>query len=382
MKVMVGLSGGVDSAVAAYLLKQQGHQVAAAFMRNWDSAVNDDIKGNPTINDPVCPQEQDYNDAKAVAAQLDIPLYRIDFIKEYWDEVFATFLNEYRAGRTPNPDILCNKYIKFDAFFNFAHQKGFDWVATGHYGRIVNDHDNILLAKAYDLNKDQTYFLDQVNYQALTKTILPLGDVDKPQVRKIAAELKLAVATKRDSTGVCFIGERDFKAFLSNYLPAQPGDMIDISTGKTVGRHDGVLYYTVGQRKGLGIGGDQGKWFVCGKDVAYNELYVANSHNRQWLDTDSCRVSRLNWLKPGLDLNQPITCCAKFRYRQPDNPVTITRIDQDNVLVSYPQLIPAVAVGQEAVFYQQDICLGGGRIEQTFINGADANMRIEKHVHG
>ncbi len=381
MKIMVGLSGGVDSAVAAYLLKEQGHQVAAAFMRNWDSAVNDDIKGNPTLNDEICPQEQDYLDAKAVAAKIGIPLYRIDFIREYWDEVFATFLEEYKKGRTPNPDILCNKYIKFDAFFDFARQQGFDWVATGHYGRIVTENGQTALYKAFDRNKDQTYFLDQVGYSALQKTILPLGEIDKPKVRAIAADLQLSIAGKKDSTGVCFIGERDFKAFLTNYLPARRGIMIDVATGDTVGEHDGVLYYTIGQRRGLGIGGDQGKWYVVGKDVTKNHLYVASSRQRQWLMSDSCLVSRLNWLPDDLDLSQPYACAAKFRYRQPDNPVSIRLIGPDQLLVCYPQQISAVSCGQEAVFYQNDRCLGGGRIEETYLNGINTQLRLKEQVN-
>jgi len=380
MKILVGLSGGVDSAVAAYLLKQQGHQVAAAFMRNWDSLVNNDISGNPTLDDPVCPQEKDYQDALSVARALGITLYRIDFIKEYWDEVFATFIDEYRHGRTPNPDILCNKYIKFDAFFDFARSKGYEWVATGHYGKVTHGMEGTRLMKAADRNKDQTYFLDQVPYQAMTHTVMPLGDIDKPTVRSIAAELGLSVATKKDSTGVCFIGERDFKAFLSNYLPAQPGDMIDIGTQKVVGRHDGVLYYTIGQRRGLGIGGDQGKWYVAGKDVATNRLYVASSHERGWLDSDSCLVGRLNWLCPGASLRGAQACAAKFRYRQPDNPVTLEAAGDGRLMVRYPQRVPAVAVGQEAVFYDGDVCLGGGRIEQTFLDGIDVQQRIQEHV--
>ena len=373
MKILVGLSGGVDSAVAAYLLKQQGHEVSAAFMRNWDSAANNDVLGNPTVENDICPQEEDYNDAKKVAEALDIPLLRVDFIKEYWDEVFTTFLKEYRKGRTPNPDILCNKYIKFDAFFEFARQQGFNNVATGHYAKIEHFDDHDIMSKAADLNKDQTYFLAQVPREALRTTYFPLGNVTKPEVRKIAEDLNLNVAAKKDSTGICFIGERNFRQFLQNYLPAKEGNIIDITTNEVVGRHIGVLYYTIGQRKGLGIGGDQGRWFVAGKNVDTNELYVASSGFASWLTSDSCLVSQVNWLN---DVKFPIEGCAKFRYRQKDNPVIIEPYNDEMVMVRYPQGVDAVTPGQQAVFYKNDVCLGGGVIEQTFFNGEDTQKRI------
>ncbi len=377
MKILVGLSGGVDSAVAAYLLKKQGHDVSGAFMRNWDSAANNDVLGNPTLENDICPQEEDYNDAKKVAELLDIPLLRVDFIKEYWDDVFVSFLEEYKKGRTPNPDILCNKYIKFDAFFEFARKQGFENVATGHYAKVVHEENQSILKKATDLNKDQTYFLAQVNKEALNTTYFPLGDISKPEVREIANELKLNVANKKDSTGICFIGERNFKQFLQNYLPAKDGNIIDISTKEVVGRHGGVMYYTIGQRKGLGIGGDQGRWFVIGKNVSTNELYVTNSNATQWLNSDSCLVSGVNWLK---DVDMPINACAKFRYRQQDNPVTIEKFNDNLVLVKYPQQVSSVTPGQQAVFYQGDVCLGGGVIEQTFLNGVDSQELIKERL--
>ena len=377
MKVLVGLSGGVDSAVAAYLLKQQGHEVAGAFMRNWDSAANNDYLGNPTINDDICPQEQDYLDAMKVAKALDIPLLRIDFIKEYWDDVFSNFLSEYRLGRTPNPDILCNKYIKFDAFFKFAYEQGFEKVATGHYARVRQTENGAEMLKALDLNKDQSYFLSQIKREALNDTLFPLGDITKPEVRRMAEELNLAVADKKDSTGICFIGERNFKEFLNNYLPAHDGDIIDVVTKEVVGRHGGVLYYTIGQRKGLGIGGNQGRWFVVGKNVEKNELYVANSHSTEWLNSDSCLVSQVNWLK---DVSFPVKGTAKFRYRQKDNEVTIDPYNDELYIVKYPQTVSSVTPGQQAVFYDGEVCLGGGVIEKTFLNGRDHEELVREAV--
>jgi len=377
MKVLVGLSGGVDSAVAAYLLKQQGHEVAGAFMRNWDSAANNDYLGNPTIDDDICPQEQDYLDAMKVAKALDIPLLRIDFIKEYWDDVFSNFLSEYRLGRTPNPDILCNKYIKFDAFFKFAYEQGFEKVATGHYARVRQTENGAEMLKALDLNKDQSYFLSQIKREALDDTLFPLGDITKPEVRRLAEELDLAVADKKDSTGICFIGERNFKEFLNNYLPAHDGDIIDVVTREVVGRHGGVLYYTIGQRKGLGIGGNQGRWFVVGKNVEMNELYVANSHSTEWLNSDSCLVSQVNWLK---DVSFPVRGTAKFRYRQKDNEVTVEPYNDELYIVRYPQTVSSVTPGQQAVFYDGDVCLGGGVIEKTFLNGRDHEELVREAV--
>ena len=271
MKVIVGLSGGVDSAASCIKLIEEGYHVEAMYMRNWDSALNNDLLGNPTVMDEVCPQEKDYQDAKKVAEKLGIKLHRVDFIQEYWDSVFEYFLAEYRKNRTPNPDILCNKEIKFKAFLNKAMDMGFDYIAMGHYARIT--HEPLALYKGLDHNKDQTYFLSQLTNKQLEKALFPIGDLTKPEVRQIALDYNLSIAKKKDSTGVCFIGERNFKAFLENYLPAKPGNMMTLD-GEVVGRHDGLMYYTIGQRKGLGLGGAGEAWFVLGKDVKNNVLYV------------------------------------------------------------------------------------------------------------
>ncbi|MDI9541219.1 MAG: tRNA 2-thiouridine(34) synthase MnmA [Bacillota bacterium] len=378
-KVLVGLSGGVDSAVCAYLLIKQGYDVTGAFMRNWDSAVNNDILGNPTILDDVCPQERDYQDALAVADSLGIELLRVDFVKEYWNDVFSNFISEHQKGRTPNPDILCNKYIKFDAFYSFAKSKGFEIVATGHYARIIKDKDSCLLLKGIDNNKDQSYFLAQIDRGVLKNTLFPLGELDKSEVREIALEMDLPVAEKKDSTGICFIGERNFKEFLRNYLPSKEGDIVDVLTKEVVGKHIGVMYYTIGQRKGLGIGGGRGRWFVVGKNVEANELYVAAQDEDIWLYSDSCLVSGFNRLA---DFEMPKQCNAKFRYRQNDSPVTIEQYSDDLVLVKYPQKIKAVTPGQQAVFYDGDICLGGGVIEKTFIGEIEHSKHVYEHIHG
>lgn len=373
-KVMIGLSGGVDSAVAAYLLIQQGYEVAGGFMRNWDSQVNNDVLGNPTINDDVCPQEKDYQDAKKVADKLGIPLYRIDFIKEYWDYVFSYFLDEYKKGRTPNPDIFCNKYIKFETFRKFAFDNGFDMIAMGHYAKKIEKDGVFYLEKSYDRNKDQTYFLSQINYEQLKDCLFPLGDIDKTEVRRIAHELDLVVADKKDSTGVCFIGERNFKQFLNNYLPSKKGDIVDVNSHKVVGHHDGVLYYTIGQRKGLGIGGIKGidpkSWFVVAKDVKNNILYVSQGDDNEYLLSDRALISNINWINMPKPTNSMHVGC-KFRYRQQDNFVTLKFIDDDIVELIYDEPIKSVTPGQAAVFYDGDIMLGGGIIDRVFYKGKE-----------
>ncbi|XMB85164.1 tRNA 2-thiouridine(34) synthase MnmA [Mycoplasmatota bacterium WC44] len=366
-KVIIGLSGGVDSSVAAKILLDQGYDVEGLFMRNWDSTTNNDILGNPDLVDDICPQEVDYQDALMVANKLGIKLHRVDFIKEYWDNVFEYFLEEYRRGRTPNPDILCNKYIKFDAFIKEAEKHGADYIAMGHYARVEHG-ENPKMLRGVDSNKDQTYFLCQLNKEQLNKTLFPIGDIDKSEVRRIAKEFELATAEKKDSTGICFIGERHFNQFLDNYLPATSGDMV-ADDGNVVGKHGGLMYYTIGQRKGLGIGGSQKysnePWFVIGKDLKENILYVGQGFNHPNLYSDECIVEDINWL--GEKKNMKIT--AKFRYRQQDQDVEIIWLDDGNLKVIYPQGVRAVTPGQAAVFYDGDVCLGGGFIKEVYHNG-------------
>ena len=374
MKVLVGLSGGVDSAIAAYLLKKEGHDVTCCFMRNWDSFLNDDVKGNNTLNDDICPQEKDYNDAKSVADALGLKLLRVDYVKEYWDNVFKNFIDEYSLGRTPNPDILCNKYIKFDSFLNYAKSNGFEKIATGHY---IKSKDNKYY-KADDLNKDQSYFLSQVTKSALDYTLFPLGTIDKPTVRKIAEELKLSIADKKDSTGICFIGERDFRKFLQNYIPMKPGKIIDIDTLEVIGEHEGVYYYTIGQRKGFNVGGNRGPYFACGKNVKENLLYLTSIKNEdKYLYTNSCLVTGINWISDKVD-DLDIKC--KFRYRQLDQDVHIKLIDEHSCYLFYPQKIKAVTPGQQAVFYKDDELLGGGVIDKTFNGDIEISEYLDSRV--
>ena len=362
-KVVVGISGGVDSSVAAILLKEQGYDVIGLFMRNWDSSINNDFLGNPNLNNNICPQEEDYNDALSVCNKLGIPLHRVDFIKEYWDDVFTYFLDELKKGRTPNPDIMCNKYIKFDLFVKEAKKLGADYIATGHYAKIENGR----LMRSHEENKDQTYFLSQLSQEQLSKTMFPLGHLDKKEVRAIAEKAGLATAKKKDSTGVCFIGEKNFKQFLSQYLPAQPGKMMT-PDGIEKGTHDGLMYYTIGQRQGLGIGGGgktQEPWFVVGKDLATNTLIVDQGFHHPLLYANRLTASQIHFTT-NEEKPQEFRCTAKFRYRQQDVPVTVRLLEGDRAEVLFDEKARAITPGQAVVFYDGEECLGGGLIDQAY----------------
>ena len=369
MKVILGLSGGVDSSVSLKILKVQGYDVEAMFMRNWDSALNNDYLGNPNKDDDVCPQEKDYMDAVMVANQLDIKLHRIDFVKEYWDNVFTYFIEEYKKGRTPNPDIMCNKYIKFDAFMEEAKYLGADYIAMGHYARVRHEKDKSYLLRGVDSNKDQTYFLSQISQEQLRHSLFPVGDLTKAEVRRIAKDNNLYTAEKKDSTGICFIGERNFKEFLKNYLPANPGNIVTMDS-KIVGKHEGLMYYTIGQRKGLGIGGNNefsdSPWFVLGKRLDKNELIVGQGNDNIYLISNHCYANNINWISDKPIEEKKYT--AKFRYRQKDNDIKIEFINDDLIHVIYEQGVSSVTPGQAVVIYDGDICLGGGIIDSVYYN--------------
>ena len=353
-KVVIGMSGGVDSSVAAIKLKEQGYEVIGLFMRNWDSLANMEYDAPSTSN--ICPQEEDYNDAKKVCDKLGIPLYRKDFVKEYWDYVFTYFLDELKHGRTPNPDIMCNKYIKFDMFRREAVKLGADFIATGHYARIENGK----LLRGVDDNKDQTYFLSQVSKEQLKNVLFPIGDMVKSDVRKIALDNGLITAKKKDSTGICFIGERNFTKFLENYLPNTPGDIVNIDTNEVVGKHIGLMYYTIGQRKGLDIGGTKERMFVVGKDLNKNILYICIGEDNDYLLSDSCVIEDVNYL----GAEKLTNCTAKFRYRQKDNPVSLEYLSDGNILVKYNN-VKSATPGQACVLYNGEECLGGGIIKEV-----------------
>ena len=364
-KVIIGLSGGVDSSVGVIKLLELGYDVEAIFMRNWDSAVNNDVLGNPDLMDEVCPQEKDYQDAKAVADKLGIKLHRVDFIEEYWNEVFTYFLDEYKKNRTPNPDILCNKEIKFKCFLEKAEAMGADYIAMGHYARVIHDGDKHYLLRGVDSNKDQTYFLSQLSAKQISKALFPVGDMVKQDVRELALKYDLPVAGKKDSTGICFIGERNFKEFLKNYIPAQPGNMVT-SDHKIVGRHEGLMYYTIGQRHGLGIGGPGDAWFVIGKNPKDNELIVGQGDEQELLYANRAIIKDINIINPPL-VNTP-TLTAKFRYRAPDVGVTIKYLDDNTIEVKTKEPVKAMTPGQACVFYDGEYCLGGGTIDEVFMD--------------
>ena len=353
--VVVGMSGGVDSSVAALLLKQQGYNVIGLYMSNWEEK---DECGN-------CTGEEDFADVRRVANKLNIPYYSVNFAKEYMDRVFSYFLEEYKAGRTPNPDVLCNREIKFKDFKEQAIKLGADYIATGHYCDILHCDDVHYLLKAKDQGKDQTYFLNQISQSQLDKVLFPLGKLDKSEVRRIAIENGLATAKKKDSTGICFIGERNFRNFLLNYIPAKPGKIMTYDK-KVLGEHMGLMYYTIGQRRGLNIGGQKGddgsRWFVIEKDLENNILYVAHGAEDK-LYSKGLYIKECNWI-PFVPEQKTFECTAKFRYRQPEQQCTVN-ILEDGIYVDFKERQRAITEGQFAVFYDGDKCIGGGVIEKA-----------------
>ncbi|MFW9272255.1 tRNA 2-thiouridine(34) synthase MnmA [Glaesserella parasuis] len=356
-KVICGMSGGVDSSVSAFILQQQGYQVEGLFMKNWEEDDDTDY----------CTAAADLADAQAVCDKLGIKLHKINFAAEYWDNVFEHFLAEYKAGRTPNPDILCNKEIKFKAFLEYAAEDlGADFIATGHYVRRPPLDQQPKLLRGLDSNKDQSYFLYTLSEQQVAQSLFPVGDIEKPIVRAIAEDLGLATAKKKDSTGICFIGERKFKDFLARYLPAQVGDIKTVD-GQVIGRHDGLMYHTLGQRKGLGIGGVKGAsenaWYVVEKDLVNNVLIVAQGQDNSALLSSGLIASQLHWVDRQ-PIREKLRCTVKTRYRQADILCEIQPLDDETIRVIFDEPQIAVTPGQSAVFYQGEVCLGGGIIEE------------------
>ena len=358
-KVVVGMSGGVDSSVAMALLRDQGYDVIGIFMKNWDDT---DENGH-------CTATEDYKDVVDVCNTLGVPYYSINFEEEYKDRVFSYFLDEYKLNRTPNPDVMCNKEIKFRAFLDYAMELGADYVATGHYARVDRSDGQTHLLRGVDNNKDQSYFLNQLSQEQLQNIIFPIGELNKKEVRELAHKYNLPTADKKDSTGICFIGERDFNEFLSNYLPAKPGRMLTID-GQDKGEHAGLMYYTIGQRHGLGIGGggdSNEPWFVVGKDIETNTLYVGQGFDNPLLYSDMLEASDLNFIVPQTEKNLELTC--KIRYRQKDIPCRVEVLEDNKCRVYFPELARSVTPGQSIVFYSGEECLGGATIDAAYMNG-------------
>ncbi len=353
-RVVVGMSGGVDSSVAALLLKKQGYDVIGIFMKNWDEENEDG----------VCTATDDYEDVVKVCNKMGIPYYTVNFVQEYWDKVFAYFLEEYKKGRTPNPDVLCNKEIKFKAFMNYALKVAkADYLATGHYAQVTNEDGYYKLLRGVDNNKDQTYFLCQLGQGQLSKTMFPIGNINKTIVREIAEREGFTTADKKDSTGICFIGERNFNQFINNYLPAKEGEIKDLN-GTVRGKHTGLMHYTLGQRKGLGIGG-QGSgepWFVIKKDLSTNTLYVVQGADHEDLYSKGLIATGMNWIK-GSAPSDNFDCTAKFRYRQSDQGVSVQVLEDNKIQIHFHKKQKAITPGQEVVLYHGEECLGGATID-------------------
>ncbi len=363
------MSGGVDSSVSALLLHQGGDAVHGVFMKNWED-----------YPDGPCPAEQDAMDAMGVCDALGIPFDAVNFAEEYRDRVFSLFLAEYRAGRTPNPDVLCNQEVKFKAFLDHAMDMGADIIATGHYARVECRDERYLLLKAADANKDQTYFLHTLNQYQLSKVEFPLGALDKPAVRRLARDAAFSIHDKKDSTGICFIGEHQFQHFLSRYFEAEPGEIREFDTGDQIGEHKGLMFHTIGQRQGLGIGGrantDGRPWYVCGKSLADNVLYVVQGNDHPALYHDTIMTSSLHWIS-GVAPRLPLCCHAKTRYRQAEQPCMVTAVDGVSATVVFDEPQWAMTPGQSVVFYSGEVCLGGGVIDQV-----EARPDVALHQYG
>lgn len=364
-KVILGMSGGIDSSVCAYLLQKQGYEVIGLFMQNWDSYANNDILGNNNSS-LKCNPQKDFEDAKKVADKLGIKIYRTQFINQYWTKVFNYLINEYKKGYTPNPDVLCNKYIKFDEFIKYAKQKfNCDLIAMGHYANVIKKGKQYYLTKSVTEEKDQTYFLCWLTQRQLSKVIFPIGQYTKDKVRAIAKKQGLCNWNKKDSTGICFIGERDFKQFLMNYLPTRKGDIVDIETKKIIGTHDGIHFYTIGQNKGLNLSGQTKKYFVCDKNIKANILYVCGESNKnQYLISNTCSLNKFNWINK--KIKQQANVDVRFRHRQALIKCKY-QIKNNQIVLNYKPTL-SVTPGQFAVLYNKDVCLGGGIITRVWKN--------------